>query len=156
MSDRKSSRVSTTRRSGEEVNMRTQYDIHTKDLYTRESIEAIISEQCTKKNYPIPNFGHGYLSNVAKDMGIEPRGKYGHSYYYAGQDVIPLVNKVLENRAKKKGETKLRTKTSPSKRPMAHKPSQISIDDLSRENNLELLRDKLSECINLINSILEE
>ena len=135
--------------------MRTQYDIHTKDLYTRENIEAIISEQCTKKNYPIPNFGHGYLSNVAKDMGIEPRGKYGHSYYYDGQDVIPLINKVLENRAKKKGETKQRTKTSPSKRPMAHKPSQISIDDISRNSKYDQLIDKLMDCIGIIESMKE-
>lgn len=133
--------------------MRTQYDIHTKKLYTRESIEAIITDQCEKKHYPVPNFGHGYLSNVAKDMGIEPRGKYGHSYYYAGQDVIPLINKVLSNRAKKKGETKQRTKTSPSKRPMAHKPSQISIDDLSRYSNLDILLDRLKECIGIIESM---
>ena len=34
---------------------RTQYDIHTKELYTRESIENIISEQCRKNGFPAAN-----------------------------------------------------------------------------------------------------
>lgn len=134
---------------------RTQYDIHTKELYTREYIEFIITAQCEKRHYPVPDFSHGYLSKVASSIGVEPLRRQGRSYCYIGRQAIVLINKVLENRSKKKGEPKQRTKTSPSTKPMA-KPSQISIDDLSRENNLELLRDKLSECINLINSMLEE
>jgi len=134
---------------------RTQYDIHTKELYTREYIEFIITTQCEKRHYPVPDFSHGYLSKVASSIGVEPMRRQGRSYCYIGRQAIVLINKVLENRSKKKGEPKLRTKTSPSNKPMA-KPSQISIDDLSRENNLELLRDKLSECINIINSMLEE
>lgn len=137
---------------------RTQYDIHTKELYSRESIEFIITEQCKKNHFPVPNYTHGYLSKAARGMGITPvylKGR-GKSYFYLGLDAIPLINKVLKNRSKKKGEVELETDTSPSKRTMAKRPSQISIDDLSRENNLEILRDKLSECINLINSILEE
>lgn len=134
---------------------RTQYDIHTKELYTRGYIEFIITAQCEKHHYPVPDFTHGYLSKVATSIGIYHFRKQGRSYCYLGSDAITLINKVLSNRSKKKGEAVLETKTSPSTRTMA-KPSQISIDDLSRENNLEILRDKLSECINLINSILEE
>ena len=134
---------------------RTQYDIHTKELYTREYIEFIIVTQCEKYHYPVPDFTHGYLSKVATSIGVDHFRRQGRSYCYLGSDALTLINKVLSNRAKKKGEAVLETKTSPSKRTMA-KPSQISIDDLSRENNLEILRDKLSECINLINSILEE
>lgn len=132
--------------------MRTKFDIHTKSYYTRESIEDIIRDQCEKKNYPVPNFGHGYLSNVARDMDIKPQGKYGHSFYYLGKDVIPLINKVLENRAKKKGETKQRTGNSPSSKPMA-KPSQISIDDISRNSKYDQLIEKLLECIGIIESM---
>lgn len=135
--------------------MRTKFDIHTKSYYTRESIEDIIRDQCEKKNYPVPNFGHGYLSNVARDMDIKPQGKYGHSFYYLGKDVIPLINKVLENRAKKKGETKQRTGNSPSNNQTVVKPSQISIDDISRNSKYDQLIDKLMDCIGIIESMKE-
>ena len=134
---------------------RTQYDIHTKELYTRESIENIISEQCRKNGFPVPDYTHGYLSKVAKSIGITPTSKTGNSFAYLGKDAITIINKVVKNRAKKKGETKLQTKTSPSKVQMVKKPSQISIDDISRNSNFDLILDKLRECIGIIETMKE-
>lgn len=134
---------------------RTQYDIHTKEIYTREYIEFIITTQCEKRHYPVPDFSHGYLSKVASSIGVEPLRRQGRSYCYIGRQAIVLINKVLENRSKKKGEPKQRTKTSPSKKPMA-KPSQISIDDISRNTKYDQLIDKLMECIGIIESMKEE
>lgn len=133
---------------------KTKYLIHTKEIYTKENIEKIITTQCEKKHYPVPGYTHGYLSGVAKSIGIEPQGIIGHSYSYHGKDVIPLIDKVLENMAKKKVKS-AGTQTSPSTKPMA-KPSQISIDDLSRKNNLKTIRDWLIEQLNIVNQELEE
>ena len=134
---------------------RTQYDIHTKELYTRESIENIISEQCRKNGYLLPDYTHGYLSKVAKSLGIVPTSKTGNSFAYLGKDAITIINKVVKNRAKKKGETKLQTKTSPSTVKTVNKPSQISIDEISRNSNYDRLIVKLMECIGIIETMKE-
>lgn len=135
---------------------RTQYDIHTKAHYTRDAIEEIISKQCIKNGFPVPDYSHGYLSKVAKSLGIRPTSKKGNSFTYLGSDVITLINKVVKNRAKKKGETKLQTKTSPSTVKTVKKPSQISIDEISRNSNYDRLIVKLMECIGIIETMKED
>ena len=129
--------------------------IHTKEIYPLKSVQEKITVAFNKRNYPVPNFSHGRVSDVRKKLGIEPAGKIGRAYSYRGSDVILIIEKMLEDESKKKGEPKQRTKTSPSTKPMA-KPSQISIDDISRNTKIDQLIEMLWDGIGILESMKEK
>jgi len=138
---------------------RTKYDIHKEELYSRAKIEEIISKRCEKRKIPVPNFTPGRISTVAKEIGVKPECKEGNSYVYRGADATKIIDKVMARREKKSGKRKKvkssDTEASPSTKPMA-KPSQISIDDISRNTKYDQLIDKLWDCIGILESMKEK
>ena len=135
---------------------RTTDDILLKETYHRAKLEEFIKEWCEKKGFPVPNFKHGYISGVANDIGVEHKDKEGNSYVYLGADAVEIIKEARARIAKKSGKKQkvksAGTQNSPSTKPMA-KPSQISIDDLSQENNVETLRDTLIKALNIVDSM---
>lgn len=85
---------------------RTTCDIHTKEPYSRAQIEKKISERCEKRKIPVPNFGHGRISTIAHDIGVEHIGKEGHSYVYLGADAIKIVEEYMARIEKEFGKSK--------------------------------------------------
>jgi hypothetical protein len=152
---------------------RNRYFVCLDNIYPKEEVDRRIKIACEKNGFNVPDCSHGYVSEVAITLGIEPADKIGNSKAYYGRDVILIVDEALRRQLKHKNAAKRRAKPASAQAPQSIEQEttkanevsepiltqtssgQMSIEDL-RLAQLEELKRKVYEAVDLFINALAD